>query len=79
VHTPWPINTQRLLLLLLLLPLLLLLLLLPLLSGEKLWRLPLNKGLSKKLDSPIADMKNYAGGHLQYQKMPDLPHCSLKL
>jgi hypothetical protein len=30
-------------------------------AGEQLWRLPLSKGLTKKLDSPIADMKNYAG------------------
>ncbi|WIA22459.1 hypothetical protein OEZ85_004757 [Tetradesmus obliquus] len=30
-------------------------------AGEKLWRMPLNKGLAKKLDSPIADLKNYAG------------------
>eukprot|EP00882_Tetradesmus_deserticola_P025810 GHRQ01028379.1.p1 GENE.GHRQ01028379.1~~GHRQ01028379.1.p1 ORF type:complete len:186 (+),score=91.51 GHRQ01028379.1:794-1351(+) len=30
-------------------------------AGEKLWRLPLNNGLAKKLDSPIADLKNYAG------------------
>jgi hypothetical protein len=32
-------------------------------AGEQLWRLPLNRGLTKKLDSPIADMKNYAGAH----------------
>lgn len=30
-------------------------------AGEKLWRLPLNDDLRCKLDSPIADLKNYAG------------------
>ncbi|KAI8465780.1 MAG: peptidase M17, leucyl aminopeptidase [Monoraphidium minutum] len=30
-------------------------------TGEKLWRLPLNEGLRSKLESPIADLKNYAG------------------
>eukprot|EP00775_Hariotina_reticulata_P004117 gene4117-4363_t len=30
-------------------------------AGEKFWRLPLNKCLKKQLESPIADMKNYAG------------------
>ncbi|KAF8062036.1 LAP1 [Scenedesmus sp. PABB004] len=30
-------------------------------AGEKLWRLPLDEGLRKKIESPIADLKNYAG------------------
>jgi leucyl aminopeptidase len=30
-------------------------------AGERLWRLPLNCSLRSRLDSPIADLKNYAG------------------
>jgi leucyl aminopeptidase len=30
-------------------------------TGEKFWRLPLNPDLKCKLESPIADLKNYAG------------------
>ncbi|MBE6452918.1 MAG: leucyl aminopeptidase [Alphaproteobacteria bacterium] len=30
-------------------------------SGEKLWRLPINKGYDKKINSDIADMKNIGG------------------
>lgn len=30
-------------------------------AGEKYWRLPLNPDLKPKLESPIADLKNYAG------------------
>lgn len=30
-------------------------------AGEKFWRLPLNPDLKCKLESPIADLKNYAG------------------
>lgn len=35
-------------------------------TGEKLWRMPLDEGLKPKLDSPVADMKNYAGGRGLY-------------
>lgn len=31
------------------------------LLGEKLWRMPLTESLRKKIESPIADIKNYAG------------------
>jgi leucyl aminopeptidase len=34
---------------------------LPCPAGEKYWRLPLNPDLKPKLESPIADLKNYAG------------------
>jgi hypothetical protein len=31
-------------------------------AGEKYWRMPLTESLKAKLESPIADLKNYAGG-----------------
>jgi hypothetical protein len=30
-------------------------------TGEKYWRMPLDPDLKSKLESPIADLKNYAG------------------
>jgi hypothetical protein len=32
-------------------------------AGEKYWRMPLDPDLKVKLESPIADLKNYAGMH----------------
>lgn len=32
-------------------------------SGEKLWRLPVNKAYDKMIDSPVADMKNLGGAN----------------
>jgi leucyl aminopeptidase len=30
-------------------------------AGEKLWRMPLTRSLRGRLDSSVADLKNYAG------------------
>lgn len=32
-------------------------------SGEKLWRLPINKAYDKMINSPVADMKNLGGAN----------------